>query len=252
MPIKIKFRKPPKGWKSKRKKKNVGQLTKLEAKYVKDIINEEKEYKDIAHAMTDLSTTLASVQPDGDAAGPFFTLNGEATVDGAAVTVPAERDGDSVTPLTLDLRVAINFASPHEQFVRLILVSFGDDDGRSGAQILNNTAQTTTNPMRVIQSFRKMNPDIKFNVLEQVTVSSKPNSMAGDETTGSRTRLVRFFHKFGKGSKMNYAGTANEEPDTNAIYLYAVYAQGRLTAGGNYANTVAPSIAYTARQRYIR
>lgn len=232
-----------------KKRPEIGILTRNQAQQVKTLLKEEKDFKDVYHQMTDLTTTLASVQPDGTAAGPFFTLDGE---DPTATDEAPERDGNSVSPVSLDLRVSLNFASPHEQMVRLILVSFGDDDGRSGAQILHSTVQSTTNPFNVIQSFRKMNPDIKYKIIKDIVISSKPVSMANGETTASRTRNVRLVHKFKGKDRLNYASLANEEPDTNAIYLYAVYAQGRLTAGGNYANSVAPSIAFTCRQRYIR
>ena len=97
---------------SVRRKKNVGTLTKNQAIQVKTLLKEEKVFKDVYHQMTDLTTTLASIQPDGDAAGPFFTLDGEAHVAGAAVDVEAERDGNSVSPVSLDLRCSVNFASP--------------------------------------------------------------------------------------------------------------------------------------------
>lgn len=236
----------------KKQKPKKGQLTKQQAEAVKDMVGETIAVKDVFKDNTVLTSTMSGAYPHGGNA--FFSLSNTSTVVGNNAQ-PAERLGDSIRALNMDLRVNLTFRSKHQQTVRLLLVQFSDAASADPAQILDATAQDANQPFNVVRGFRLRTPDAKYRIIEDKIVVHNPTS-SGDQagTIIARNKYVRIYHKFKKHEKMNYVEGQGQGtgPTTNVVYLYACYASPRQADGTLFPDDVAPYISYGCRQRYMK
>lgn len=236
-----------------RKKTKRAILTKDQAKAVKKLIGEDIAVKDCFRDNTNLGTTM-SLQ--GAANGnAFFSLTNTQAVVGN-VAQPAERNGDDIKALNMDLRVNVTFTSIHQQSVRLMLLQFQDTASADIAQVLDATAQDANQPFNVVRGFRLRTPDCKYKILADKVITNTTN--AGKVQEGSligRVKYCRFYHKFKDSeSNMNYVEGIGQGsgPTTNSVYLYACYASPKATNGTNLPDTTAPFLSFACRQRYMK
>jgi hypothetical protein len=231
-----------------RKRKPAASITAAQKSALKKIISEDISVFDVAKAYTDLTTTMSRQDSDTTSYNGAFFRMPKGTQDAA-------RNNDSIKALNLDLRINVRFTSPHQQHARLMLVQFAVNDDVDIAEVLQTTAYSSTNPMNVFNSFKKRHPEIKYKILKDVKVTSNPMGAGASpsDTSVSRDKNIRIYHKFKDSeSPMTYVTDNNAEPVTNVTYLWACYATGKTTAGGNFTNQTAPAISFIARQRYMR
>lgn len=182
----------------------------------------------------------------------FFSLSNVQTVVGNQAR-PAERNGDSIKALNMDLRGTVTFYAGNSQKVRLLLVQFQDIDGAAIDQVVPNTF-AQDQPFLLVDGFRVRKPDIKYKILKDITIGYDPKAAVGGGVS-SVHKSFRIYHKFSdKESSMNYVvgqgqGTG---PTTNVIQLFAVVGSPRQPSGAALATDAAPYLSYQCRQRYMK
>lgn len=241
-------RRSSRGTRKRKPAKKKATLTVGQKSALKKMINEDIHVIQAHRDMVALSTDMTSIQPVGTYAGCFFKCNG------TVVNNIQERVGESIKALNMDLRINLRFFSKHEQYVRLVLIKFDNRVGATHDQVLDAVNGDNTQPMNVIRSFYKRNPTIKAKVLKDIVVKSAPTGLGSETGLQSRNKYVRIFHKFKDDeSQMTFASKdGNLEPQTNAIFLFAVYGTGRRTDGTAFSDNPQPAISYHCRERYMK
>ena len=224
-------------------------LTKTQISAVKKLVSEDIAVKDTFNDQITLTNTYALVpaSPTGNA---FFSLSNVQNVVGTH-TQPSERSGDSIRALNMDLKIHTVFpGSKQNQRVRYLLIQWQDVDGASISQVYPN-AYDNHQPYVVIDGNRVRNPDVKYKILADRTVTYNPIN-DGTNVIGKSIRIV---HKFKPNeSKMSYVPGYNQGtgPQTGTVQLFAVYAYPRMVNGSTYPSLAAPHISLSCRQRYMK
>jgi len=219
-----------------RKRKPTRPFTTGQVKALKEVVKQAKGTYSATRAATALTTTMAAYPGVSNAA--YFNV-AEGDGDG-------NREGDSISAQSLTIRGTLRSADLKDTTVRLMLIQYVNFSGAHIKQVLDNYQIQSggfADANHVVNSFRKLNPEVKYRVLAQkiVTLKGGPNA-----TNNMAVRQFLITHKFSKAqSRMNYEDETADSPKTNPVWLYACYAQ-------QTATHTAPLIEYEARGKFIR
>lgn len=211
-------------------------FTNNQVKALKEVVKQAKGTFTDTRESTTLSTVMGAVLPVSNSA--FFKL---ATGDG-----DDSREGGSVSAQSLTIKGTLSSADLKDTVVRMMLIQYENFSGAHIREVLENYQPPVgdySDANIVINSFRKMNPEVKYRVLKQkfITIPGGNNSI-----NNMVVRRFNITHKFTKAqSGMNYDGDAAVGPDKNPVWLYACYAKQTSTH-------TAPKIEYQVRGKYIR
>lgn len=219
----------------KRSAKPVRPFTTGQVKALKEVVKQAGGTFTDSRITATLSTTMAAYAGVGGTS--FFKL--------AAGDSEDTREGDSISAQSLNIRGTLRSGSDFDTTVRLMLVQYVNSAGASIDEVLDHHVPLTANytdPNIVINSFRKLHPEIKYRVLANKTITLK----AGANATPLTVRDFRISHKFTKAqASMNYEDGTSAGPKTNSVWLYACYAK-------QSSSHVAPDIEYQVRGKFIR
>lgn len=228
-------------------------LTKTQKQALKNLMGENIAVHDGFRDNNSLSQTftLIPAQTTGHA---FFSLSNVQNVVGS-ITYPAERDGDSIKAMNLDIRGRVTFHSSGKQTVRFLLVQWEEvpANNPAGIQQIFPNVYDNDQPFLVIDSFRVRKPEAKYKILQDITVRHTPTYARA--AGGAVDVPVRIYHKFKKGeTTMNYVPGINQGtgPQTNCVQLFACYAEPRKGDGTEYINAEPPMWTHQCRMRYMK
>jgi len=222
------------------KKRNKKQFTKEQERSLKDILKEAKKWSDVHKSDQTLTSTMAMVISDdpGGQGGWFAIPQTDSETD-------SNRNGDTIRAVSVDVRGTLKSQFEGTTVVRIMAVQFSDRTTGNISKVLvsNTPAAGTGESSAVVDSFRVMNGDIKYNVLydKKITIP------AGDVDPGDwKTKAFRIYLKLTKSqSKMTYDFPTATSPKLNPIYLYACFADTTGVAADR------PKLQYHGRLRYI-
>jgi len=146
----------------------------------------------------------------------------------------------------VDIRGTLKTSYEGTQVVRIMAVQFAERTTAYINQVLHSIAPAagTGESFAVVDSFRRMNPSIKYNVLYDKNIVIP----AGDVGAGTdvKTKAFRIYLKLTPSqSKMTYDYDTAVTPAKNPIYMFACYADNTGTA------SQAPKLQYHGRLRYV-
>lgn len=219
---------------SKQKRKPKRPFTSKQVKALKEVVKQAGGTFTDSRLQIPLTSTMTAYP--GVGATSFFKL--------AAGDGDDTREGDSISAQSLTIRGTLQSRSNFDTNVRLMLIQYINASGASITEVLDHASPVApyTDPNLVINSFRKLHPEIKYRVLASKTITIK----AGQATTPSSVRQFLMSHKFSKSeSSMNYDSATAVGPKTNSVWFYACYAQ-------QSSSHVAPSLEYQVRGKFIR
>lgn len=228
-------------------------LTKTQKQALKNLMGENIAVKDVFRDTSVLYTNYTLI-PAVTGQNAFFSLSNQAVV-AAGAAQPAEREGDSIKAMNVDIRGRVTFTSSCKQTVRFILVQWEEvpSSNAAGIQQIFPNVYDSYQPFLVIDSFRVRKPEAKYKILADVSVQYTPQRVAG--LGEAVDKPIRIYHKFKEGeASMNYvpgqgSGTG---PQTNCVQLFAVYAEARKPDGTQFINTAAPTWSHMTRMRYMK
>jgi hypothetical protein len=220
----------------KRSGKPVRPFTKLQVKALKEGIKQAGgTFTDIRHKIA-LTTTMTALP--GVSGSSFFKLASGDSED--------TREGDSISATSLTIRGTLSSADLRDSTVRLMLVQYVNNSGANISEVLDDHAPPLgdyTDANSVVNSFRKLHPEVKYRVLAQKIVTLKGGNNATNNFT---VRNFTISHKFSKAqASMNYDADTAVGPKTNPVWLYACYAR-------QTATQTAPFLEYQVRGKFIR
>ncbi len=207
-----------------------------QVKALKEVVKQAKGTYSATRVATSLTTTMSA----------YPGISGKAYFNVAEGDGDDNREGDSISAQSLTIRGTLRSADLKDTVVRLMLIQYVNFSGGHIREVLDNyetVAGNYSDANIVVNSFRKLNPEIKYRVLAQkiVTLKGGPNA-----TNNMAVRQFLMTHKFSKAqSRMNYDDETADSPKTNPVWLYACYAKQTSTH-------TAPIIEYEARGKFIR
>jgi hypothetical protein len=140
----------------------------------------------------------------------------------------------------------VSSADLRDTVIRMMLIQYENYSGAAIGEVLDNhqpPAGDYSDANIVINSFRKLHPEVKYRVLKQKFITIPGGNNA---TNNFVVRRFTINHKFTKSqSSMNYDGDADVHPDKNPVWLYACYAK-------QTSSMTAPFIEYQVRGKFIR
>jgi len=215
------------------------QFTKAQERSLKDILKESKKWADVHKSDQTLTSSMAMVVSDVPGGqGGWFAIGQTDAEDN-------NRNGDTIRAVSVDCRGTLKTSYEGTTVVRIIAVQFANRSTADIAKVLvsNTPSAGTGESSAVVDSFRVMNGDIKYNVLYDRKITIPSGEIAAGDV---KTKAWRIHMKLTPSqSKMTYDYTTAVTPKLNPIYLYACYAD---TTG---VGTDAPKLQYHGRLRYV-
>jgi len=211
-------------------------FTKPQVKALKEVVKQAGGTFTDVQVRQNLTTTMTAYDAVGGT--QFFKL--------AAGDDEDTREGDSISATSLTIRGTLTTADLKDTTIRLMLVQYVNFSGAHIREVLDNIAPVEASyadANAVINSFRKLHPEIKYRVLQQKTIVLKggPNAI-----NNLSLKNFTMSHKFTKAqSRMNYEDATVAGPKTNPVWLYACYAKQSDTH-------TAPQIEFQVRGKFIR
>lgn len=215
-------------------------FTRTQRQHLKDILAETKKWTDVHKADQTLTTTMAMVVSDAPGGqGGWYAVPRTADED-------ENRNGSTIRGTTVDIRGTLKTSYEGTQVVRVMAIQFAERTTAAINQVLHSItpAAGTGESFAVVDSFRKMDPKIKYNVLYDKNIVIP----AGDVGAGTdvKTKAFRIYLKLTPSqSKMTYDYDTAVTPAKNPIYMFACYADNTGTT------SQAPKLQYHGRLRYV-
>lgn len=228
-------------------------LTKTQKQALKNLMGENIAVKDVFRDNAQLYQNFTLI-PAVVGQNAMYSLSNVSTV-AANRAQPAEREGDSIKAMNIDIRGRVTFTSSCKQTVRFILVQWDEvpTSNANGIQQIFPNTYSNDQPFLVIDSFRVRKPEAKYKILTDVTVSYTPQRVGG--LGEAVDKPVRIYHKFKESeASMNYTpgiGTGTG-PQTNCVQLFSVYAEARKADGTEFINVAPPLWSHQIRMRYMK
>lgn len=220
-------------------KKKKPQFTKAQERSLKDILKEAKKWADVHKSDVTLQTEMSMiVSDDPGGQGGFFAIAQTDAEDN-------NRNGDTIRGVSVDIRGTLKTAFEGTTCVRIMAIQYSNRSTADIAKVLVNKEATagTGESSAVVDSFRVMNGDIKYNVLWDKKITIPAGEIPASDF---KTKAWRMYLKLTPSqSKMTYDYTTATTPKLNPIYVYACYAD--VTGDSNDA----PKLQYHGRLRYV-
>jgi len=219
------------------------QFSKAQSRNLKELLKEAKKWQDVERADIALTPTMAYIGPSSPTNGAFFTLPVGDDDEG-------QRNGETVSATTIDLRGTLKAKYNGTTVVRIMLVQWEQRGGANINQVLETPVPPAglTYSSNTVDSFRKINGTQKYTVLwdRKITMNKDGEALPTGGTFGVTQKAFRAYVKLKPSqAKMTYDSDAATSPNKNPIYLYACYAD---VTG---VQAFAPVLQYTARLRYV-
>lgn len=214
-------------------------FTPTQTKHLKAILAETKKWTDVHKADQTLTSTMAMVVSDAPGGqGGWFAVPRTADED-------ENRNGETIRATTVDIKGTLKTSYEGTQVVRIMAIQFAERSTAAINQVLHSItpAAGTGESFAVVDSFRKMNPTIKYNVLYDKNIVLPSGEIAAGDV---KTKSFRIYLKLTPSqSKMTYDYDTATTPGKNPIYMYACYADNTGTS------SQAPKLQYHGRCRYV-